>query len=66
MKTTANEVCLTLTEGPIYGLGDAKIEASYDLWDSIIAAESFLPGAGGSGANYVVSVRKGVSHAGEV
>ena len=30
MNGTA-EVCLTLTEGPICGLGDARIEASYPL-----------------------------------
>jgi hypothetical protein len=60
------EVCLTLTEGPICGLGDARIEASYPLWDSIIAAESFPPGAGASGANYVLRLKKEVSHASEV
>jgi hypothetical protein len=60
------EVCLTLTQGPICGLGDAGIDASYPLWDSIVAAESFPSGAGDSGANYVVRVKKGVSHANEV
>jgi hypothetical protein len=60
------EVCLTLTEGPICGLGDAEIAASYPLWDSIVAAESFPPGAGASGANYVVTLKKGVNHANEV
>ena len=62
----AKEVCIALTQGPICGLGDAGIEASYPLWDSIVAAESFPPGAGASGANYVLSIRKGVSHASEV
>jgi hypothetical protein len=61
-----SEVCLTLTEGPICGLGDAEIAASYPLWDSIVAAESFPPGAGVSGANYVVRLKKGVDHANEV
>jgi hypothetical protein len=65
MNGTA-EVCLTLTQGPICGLGDAGIEASYPLWDSIVATESFPPDAGDSGANYVVRVKKGVSHANEV
>ena len=60
------EVYLTLTQGPICGLGDAGIEASYPLWDSIVAAESFPPGAGDSGANYVVRLKKAVSHASEV
>jgi hypothetical protein len=61
-----DEVCVTYTQGPICGLGDAGIEASYPLWDSILAAESFPPGAGASGANYVLRIRKGVSHASEV
>ena len=60
------EVCLTLTEGPICGLGDAGTEASYPLWDSIVASESFPPGVGPSGANYVVRLRKRVNHASEV
>lgn len=65
MNGTA-EVCLTLTQGPICGLGNAGIEASFPLWDSIVAAESFPPGAGDSGANYVMRLKKGVSHASEV
>jgi len=65
MNGTA-EVCLTLTQGPICGLGDAGIEASYPLWNSIVAAEAFPSGAGGSGANYVVRLKKEVSHASEV
>jgi hypothetical protein len=60
------EVGLTLTEGPICGLGDDEIAASYPLWDSIVAAESFPPGAGASGANYIVSLKKGVNHVNEV
>jgi hypothetical protein len=65
MNGTA-EVCLTLTDGPICGLGDAGIEVSYPLGDSIIAAESFPPGAGASGANYVLRLKIEVSHASEV
>jgi hypothetical protein len=65
MNETA-EVRLTLTLGPICGLGDAGIEARYPLWDSIAATESFPPGAGALGANYVASVRKGISRASEV
>jgi hypothetical protein len=60
------EVCPTLTLGPICGLCDAGVKASYTLWNSIIATESFPPGAGVSGANYVLSVRKEVRHASEV
>jgi hypothetical protein len=40
--------------------------ASYPLWDSIIASESFPLGAGASGANYVVQLKRRVSHASEV
>jgi hypothetical protein len=60
------EVGLTITEGPICGLGDDEIAASYPLWDSIVAAESFPPGAGASGADYIVSLKKGVNHVNEV
>ena len=59
MNGTA-DVCLALTVGPICGLGDARIEAAYPLWDSIIATESFPPGAGASGANYVLRLKKEV------
>ena len=65
MNGTA-DVCLALTVGPICGLGDARIEAAYPLWDSIIATESFPPGAGASGANYVLRLKKEVSPASEV
>jgi len=65
MSGTA-EVRLTLTEGPVCGLGDIGIEASHSLWDSIIATESFPPSAGATGANYVVKLKKTVSHANEV
>lgn len=65
MNGTA-EVRLVLTEGPICGLGDAEIAASHSLWDAIVAAERFPPGAGVSGANYVVTLKKGVNHANQV
>lgn len=60
------EVCLTLTEGPICGLGDEGMEARYSLWHSIVASECSPPGSGASGANYVVRLTKRVSHASEV
>jgi hypothetical protein len=59
------EVCIRLTQGPIYGLGDDGVEASYPLWGSIVAAECFPPG-GASGGNYVLSIRKAVTNASEV
>jgi hypothetical protein len=65
MSGTA-EVSLTLTEGPVCGLGDIGIEASHSLWDSIIATESFPPSAGATAANYVVKLKKTVNHANEV
>jgi hypothetical protein len=52
------EVCLTLTEEPICGLGDAGIEMNSTLWDSIIATESYPPDAGAAGANYILRLKK--------
>jgi hypothetical protein len=66
MSEPVDEVCLTLTLGPIRGLGDEGIAASYDLWNSMVAAERFPAGAGASGANYIVSVRKPISDVSEV
>jgi hypothetical protein len=60
------EVYVALRLGPVCGLGDTGIKASYPLWDSMVAAESFPPEAGASGANYVVSIRKGVGQLSEV
>jgi len=62
------DIRLTLTEGPIIipALDGAGIDATHPLWDCAVASESFPPGAGDLGANYVVTLKKGVSHANEV
>jgi hypothetical protein len=64
--TGTEEVCLTFTQGPICGLGNAGINTTHALWDSILATELFPPNAGPSGANYVLTLKKGVNHANEV
>lgn len=61
-----SEVVLTLMQGPICGLGDAGVAASYPLWDSIVATERFPPNVGAAGANYILTVKKGVSDSGKV
>jgi hypothetical protein len=64
----AEDVRLSVTQGPVIirGLDDAGVNATHALWDGIVASEWFPPGAGCSGANYVLTLKKGVDHWNEV
>jgi hypothetical protein len=68
MMGIAKEVRLTITEGPVIirGLGDSAIDETHALWDGMTASETFPAGAGERGANYVVTLMKGVKSANDV
>jgi hypothetical protein len=61
-------VQLSITQGPIIipSLEGAEVAATHPLWDGAIASEYFPPGAGASGANYVVTLKRSVREATEV
>jgi hypothetical protein len=66
MDETA-DVRLSVTEGPVIirGLDGAGVNATHALWDGIVASERFPPeppDAVASGANYVLTLKKGVDH----
>ena len=61
-------VQLSITERPVVipSLHEAGVAATHRLWDGAVASEYFPQGAGGAGANYVVTLKKGVTQANEV
>jgi hypothetical protein len=67
MNTSAC-VQLSITEGPVIipSIHGAEVAATHSLWDGAVAAEYFPQGAGASGANYVVTLKKEVTRFDEV
>ena len=56
-------VQVSITEGPVIipSLNGTEVTATHCLWDGAVASENFPPGAGVSGANYVVTLKKEVT-----